>query len=119
VRFWAGGNEHVLAPIVAANVSVVPLRRVVPVGVEAGDRLASLRPGESGEVLSISPACRGLERRRMMDLGILPGTVVVAEMRSPGLDPTAYRIRGALVALRRDQAELIHVRKLESARKSA
>jgi len=119
VRFWAGGNEHVLAPIVAANVSVVPLRRVVPVSVEAGDRLASLRPGESGEVLSISPACRGLERRRMMDLGILPGTVVVAEMRSPGLDPTAYRIRGALVALRRDQAELIHVRKLESARKSA
>jgi Fe2+ transport system protein FeoA len=45
-----------------------------------------------------------------MDLGILPGTSVVAEMRSPGGDPTAYRIRGALIALRREQAELIQVK---------
>jgi Fe2+ transport system protein FeoA len=44
-----------------------------------------------------------------MDLGILPGTPVAAEIRSPSGDPTAYRIRGALIALRRDQADLIHV----------
>jgi Fe2+ transport system protein FeoA len=44
-----------------------------------------------------------------MDLGLIPGTVVTAEMVSPMGDPTAYRIRGALIALRRDQAGLIVV----------
>ena len=113
VRFWAGGDEHVLAPIVAANISVVRLPTEVPVTTGPDERLANLQPGEAGTVLSISPACRGLARRRMMDLGVLPGTVVAAEMRSPSLDPTAYRIRGALIAIRRDQANLIHIRKLE------
>jgi hypothetical protein len=34
-------------------------------------------------------------------------------MRSPGGEPTAYRIRGALIALRRRQAEQIKVRKVK------
>ncbi len=111
LRFWAGGSEHVLAPIVAANVSVVPLTREVPVTEDAGVRLGDLDPGESGEVVNLSLACRGLERRRMMDLGLLPGTMVSAELRSPSLDPTAYRIRGAVIALRRDQANLVHIKR--------
>jgi Fe2+ transport system protein FeoA len=45
----------------------------------------------------------------MMDLGILPGTTISAETVSPGGDPTAYRIRGALIALRREQADLIRI----------
>ncbi|MBA3320294.1 MAG: ferrous iron transport protein A [Pyrinomonadaceae bacterium] len=49
------------------------------------------------------------ERRRMLDLGILPGTVVETVMSSPLGDPVAYRIRSAVVALRREQAELIEV----------
>ncbi len=51
--------------------------------------------------------CSGVERRRMMDLGILPGTRITAEFRSPLGDPVAYRVRGALIALRREQAEQI------------
>ena len=47
-----------------------------------------------------------------MDLGVLPGTVIVAEMRSPNGDPTAYRIRDALIALRAEQAEMIRVERL-------
>jgi Fe2+ transport system protein FeoA len=35
--------------------------------------------------------------------------VITAEFASPGGDPTAYRIRGALIALRRAQALLIQV----------
>jgi ferrous iron transport protein A len=45
----------------------------------------------------------------MMDLGILPGTVIEAEMTSPGRDPTAYRVRGALIALREEQASMIRI----------
>ncbi|MCB0153338.1 MAG: ferrous iron transport protein A [Anaerolineae bacterium] len=52
---------------------------------------------------------RGAERRRFMDLGILPGTVITAEMISPSGDPTAYRVRGAVIGLRREQANLIQI----------
>jgi Fe2+ transport system protein FeoA len=44
-----------------------------------------------------------------MDLGILPGTIIKTEMVSPSGDPTAYRIRGALIGLRQEQAALIHI----------
>jgi DtxR family Mn-dependent transcriptional regulator len=73
------------------------------------ESLAELEPGRKAHVVSISRACRGVERRRLMDLGILPGTEVEAAMTSPSGDPTAYRIRGALVALRRDQADHIQI----------
>ena len=66
--------------------------------------------GQEATVVDISAACRGLERRRLLDLGIVPGTVVRAELQSAGGDPIAYRIRGAMIALRKDQADLIYVR---------
>jgi len=109
VRFWANGDEHVLAPIVAANLSVVPVEQAVEVDDRGGVPLHQLRLGESGEVVRISPRCRGAERRRLLDLGIVPGTRIGAEMVSPAGDPTAYRVRGALVAFRREQADFIRV----------
>ncbi len=115
VRFWTNGDEHVLAPIVASNISVVPVPTVevvTPSGSGCGC-LADVAPGDEVEVVSISPICRGAERRRFLDLGVLPGTVIRAEMKSPGGDPTAYRIRGALIALRRQQAEYIKVKTIE------
>jgi len=53
--------------------------------------------------------CRKHERRRLMDLGILPGTLIEAVLRSPGGDPTAYRVRGALIALREEQSRWIYI----------
>lgn len=49
------------------------------------------------------------ERRRLLDLGILPGTVIETVMRSPLGDPMAYRVRGSVVALRHEQARMIEV----------
>ena len=112
VRLLVGWSEHVLAPLVAASVSVEPLAQASEAEAPVGEPLSVLRVGESGRVLSLSPRCRGAERRRLMDLGVLPGTVIAAEMRSPGGDPTAYQIRGALIALRAVQAELIRVERL-------
>ncbi|HFQ92576.1 MAG TPA: ferrous iron transport protein A, partial [Anaerolineae bacterium] len=114
IRFWVNGDEHILAPMLAANVSVVPVETAVAeetdlTGCEA---LSCLEPGETGEVVNISPACRGAERRRFLDLGILPGAKITVEFRSPGGDPTAYNIRGATIALRQDQTDLIKVRKV-------
>ena len=69
--------------------------------------LADLQPGQSGVVIALHST--GLERRRMMDLGIVPGTTLVAEIRSPLGDPVAYRVRGAMVALRQEQARLVSI----------
>jgi DtxR family Mn-dependent transcriptional regulator len=113
VRFWAGDDDHLLAPIVAANISVVPLPEARRVEEAPGDRLSNLQPGERAEVLELSPSLRGAERRRLMDLGLLPGSVIEAELTSPSGDPTAYLIRGALIALRSEQAKSIRVKRLE------
>jgi DtxR family Mn-dependent transcriptional regulator len=113
VQFWAGGDEHLLAPIVAANISVLPITRTDDLPEPVGDRLSRLALGEKAYVVNISPASHGPERRRLMDLGIIPGTVIEAEFRSPSGDPTAYRIRGATIALRQEQADLINVAPFE------
>jgi ferrous iron transport protein A len=51
----------------------------------------------------------GAERRRLMDLGVLPGIVVRNVRRSPLGDPTAYLVRGSVIVLRRSQARGINV----------
>ena len=109
IRIEAEAEEVVLAPVVAANVTV--LRIDAPTNVAATSRLSSLAPGESAEVVALAASCRGAQRRRLLDLGLVPGTRVTSELRGPSGDPTAYRIRGALIALRRDQASHIFVHK--------
>ncbi|MCC7002717.1 MAG: metal-dependent transcriptional regulator [Gemmatimonadaceae bacterium] len=84
------------------------------VGTDGGDTvrprtLDDIDVGESARVVRLSRECRGAQRRRLLDLGVVPGTVITAEMRSAGGDPMAYRIRGALIALRRQQAVWIEV----------
>jgi ferrous iron transport protein A len=69
--------------------------------------LADLSAGQTGLVTELHS--QGPDRRRMMDLGIVPGTLVTVEMKSPLGDPVAYRVRGALVALRHEQACLISI----------
>ena len=116
VRFWTNGNEHILAPIVASNISVMPLTRREELESEdevGQERLSSLQLGETAEVVAISHASRGADRRRLLDLGIVPGTKITAETRSPSGDPTAYIIRGALIALRQKQAKMIKVKRTE------
>ena len=108
IRFEANAEEYVLAPVVAANLSILPLPQETEV-VGPFERLASLSPGQSGKVVSILPTMRPRERRRMLDLGLIPGTEVSAELRSASGDPTGYRIRGAVIALRLEQAEQIQI----------
>jgi DtxR family Mn-dependent transcriptional regulator len=109
VRISADGKEISLPPIVAANISVVPLPESERVTPGQSQRLSRLQLGQKGRVLNISAVTRGQERRRLMDLGIIPGTIIETELHGPLGDPTAYRVRGALIALRREQADLINV----------
>jgi len=108
VRVRARGREWPLSFEVARNVSV----RILPAGASADEpdaTLLDLTTGEAARVIDISPACQGSQRRRLLDLGIVRGTEIVPELVSAGGDPVAYRIRGALIALRREQAEWIRI----------
>ncbi len=60
--------------------------------------LCALREGESGFVIEVrAPSTM---RRRLLDIGLIPGTKVTCMGRSPAGDPAAYLIRGAVIALR-------------------
>jgi len=108
MRLDVNGEEVVLTPLLARTITVALLADEHRIRGPFAT-LATVRPGEEVQVASISRACRGQQRRRMMDLGIVPGTTISAEMESFSGDPIAYRVRGALVALRREQAEQIFV----------
>ena len=51
-------------------------------------------------------------RRRLLDLGLINDTLVESLRRSPWGDPTAYQIRGAVIALRWEEAANIFVEKV-------
>jgi len=73
-------------------------------------RLSDLAVGGEAIVHALAPSCTGAERRRLLDLGVVPGTRIRCEFASPFGTPRSYDIRGALIALRDHQAEriLIH-----------
>lgn len=109
VRLWAEGRAHELSPILANNIAVVPLPEVRAEDLFEEEYLDQLRPGERAKVVTLSPACRGPERRRLLDLGFVADTEVEIELTSPLRDPVAYRVRGSVVALRSEQARLIRI----------
>lgn len=111
IGFTSGGAESSLASVLAANVTVE--RIAEEEGEPGGPTLADLAVGDSAVVIGISPLCQGPQRRRLLDLGVVPGTVIRARMRSASGDPIAYDIRGAMIALRRQQAAWIRVRSAE------
>jgi DtxR family Mn-dependent transcriptional regulator len=104
-----GENEYRLAPAVASNISVAALpesellkREAVPLTELASDRRA--------EIVTLDDAVQGFTRRRFLDLGLTPGTVIYPELQNFFGDPRAYRVRGTLIALRKDQAAQIWVK---------
>lgn len=65
--------------------------------------LNDLEVGESGVVAGVGG--ESAMRRRLFDLGLVPGTTVTCTAVSPAGDPAAYLIRGAVIAIRgRDAA---------------
>ncbi len=72
-----------------------------------GIPLTNLKPGTSAEVLDIDNS--GPLRQRLMDLGLIPGSVVKRVINSPIGDPVCYLIRGAMIALRSVDAATVRV----------
>ena len=92
-------------------------------GIEYG-RNASLRTERRNTMLKmihlseLEPGCRACVcsihtkshmRRRLLDIGLIEDTEVTCLGRSPAGDPSAYLIRGAVIALRAADARDISV----------
>lgn len=70
--------------------------------------LYDIKPGEQAAVQQLLTT--GPMRRRLLDLGLVPGTRIECVGQSPSGDPKAYLIRGAAIALRSEDARNILIR---------
>lgn len=70
-------------------------------------RLCDICPGETVRVQSLEML--GGMRRRLLDIGLIEDTPVECIGRSPGGDPSAYWIRGAVIAIRAEDSAKILV----------
>lgn len=69
--------------------------------------LTQLKVGEKAKVIDLF--ANGTIRRRLQDIGLIEGTDVECVLKSPGGDPIAYQIRGAVIALRNEDSNNILV----------
>jgi len=87
--------------------------------------LTTLRAGETGLIVSIDPdrgrGGRGRGRgfvKRLMDMGLTPGTEIVVVKAAPFRGPVEILIRGARIALGRGMADRILVKREKNPRSS-
>ena len=68
-------------------------------------KLTNMPIGKSGKVVCLT--CQGQKKRRLLDLGLIPGTKIKARQKSPSGDPIAFEIRGATIALRSEETNSV------------
>ena len=79
--------------------------------------LNDLVPGESATIVSIDDT--GPIGRRLLDLGLLPGTRVRALRYAPLGDPGVFELRGYRLCLRRTETGRVRIRSEAGARSDA
>ncbi len=102
-------DRMVLAPIAAANISVVPT-------VQRGIPLARLNVGESGTIIQVGGNARA--QRRFLDMGIVPGGRISVIRTAPLGDPVEYRVKGSNISLRRAETANILIEPINSQEKT-
>ena len=70
--------------------------------------LQDLVPGQSGMILSVGNQS-GAVKRRLVDMGLTPGTTVKVTKVAPLGDPIELRVRGYALSLRKEDARNIEV----------
>lgn len=67
--------------------------------------LDTLRPGQQARIEAVGG--EGALRRRLLDMGLTPGTLVKLQRTAPMGDPLVLRLRGYELALRAQDAREI------------
>lgn len=71
------------------------------------ENLSQLIIGEKAKIKKVN--CNNHLQRRLNDLGLIDGTVVECVHISPYGSPMAFNIRGAVIALRKDNCKEIDI----------
>ncbi len=71
-------------------------------------RLDEVKPGRSVKVVHIKG--RGLSRRRLLAVGMVPGSIVEVLRKAPLDDPVEYRVKGVDYSIRQRDAHMVEVR---------
>lgn len=67
--------------------------------------ISEMNPGDRAVIKSIQS--KGSMRRRLLDIGLVENTKIECVGKSPGKDPLAYYIRGAVIAIRSEDGKNI------------
>lgn len=67
--------------------------------------MADLKIEETGIIKELKLS--GFQKTRLLDLGFTENSKVKKVMVSPAGDPTAYQIKGTVIALRKEEAKKI------------
>lgn len=110
IVFLSEGEEFRLAPIVAANLTVAAIEKEIVIEDNIA-RLSSLKALQTAKIIGISKESRGESRRRLLDLGFVKGAVIKIDLMNPLGEPHAYLIKGTSIALRKNQASKILIKK--------
>jgi len=69
--------------------------------------LTTLKQGKSSVISKIGDGISGSQRRRLLDLGIYPGATITHRFNSATGEPKAFEVLGSVIALRKEQTDLI------------
>lgn len=68
----------------------------------------SLYEAKTGSIIQLTKIdVTGVMRRRLLDLGFVPGNTIDVLQRSPLGDPIAFRVNNTIIALRKEESSLI------------
>jgi ferrous iron transport protein A len=73
--------------------------------------LDTLETGQKARVIHVKGG--GSSRKRLLDMGMVPGTVLSVTKKAPLGDPVDFKLKGYNLSLRKQEAEMIVVEILE------
>jgi Fe2+ transport system protein FeoA len=85
------------------------LKKRRQVSAEGGTKVAlmELKPGQKAKIVKIKG--RGSTNKRIVDMGVKPGTMIEVERVAPPGDPVDVKVKGYHLSLRREEATGITV----------
>ena len=75
-----------------------------------GQTLSALQNGQSAIIREIGQQIKGAQRRRLLDLGIVPGVTIRHHIDGPGGEPRAFEVLNSVIALRKEQTDHIRIK---------
>ncbi len=104
-RFLSCSAVHADVPPCAHECDALPV-----LGQEGIPRLsiADLKPGQKGRIMQVN--CSGALRQRLLDMGILPNTLIEVARVAPAGDPMWIKLQGYELALRMTEAQSVTVK---------